>query len=310
MPRLLAVALAALVALAPSARASGPGLSFFSVGGGELGLGYDTVVRAICAQVNAAHPGRLRCSAEATPGARYNLDALLSGELGFGIVQADLLHAATHGDQGHPLRLVARLYDETFVVLAGADTPITRLADLEGQRVDIGRPASGRHVSARTIFAATGVDVAAFAGVFTLTADTAIAELCDGRLEAVALVVGQPSALVARAVDRCGARVVALTAAEQQAVIARSPAFHRGQVAASHLSALSRDVPTVALAAALLARADEPYGLVAALAAVLQDRRAALAAATPLLAAFDPMLPVEGDEGLPMHPGVRAALSP
>lgn len=310
MPRLLAFAVAALVALAPPVRASDPGLSFFSVGGGELGLGYDTVVRAICAQVNAAHSGRLRCSAEATPGARYNLDALLSGELGFGIVQADLLQAATAGDRGHPLRLVARLYDETFVVLAGADTPITRLPDLEGQRVDIGRPSSGRHVSAQTIFAATGVDVAAFGSVFTLTADTAIAELCGGRLEAVALVVGQPSALVARAVDGCGARVVALTPAERAAVIAESPAFHRGQVAAAHLSALSRDVPTVALSAALLARADEPYGLVAALGAVLRDRRTALAAATPLLAAFDPTPPAEADEGVPMHPGARAALAP
>ena len=306
--RLILVA-AIVLGVAQAAAASDRGLAFFSVGGGELGLGYDTVLRAICGRVNAAHPGRLRCSPETTPGSRYNIDALLSGELGFGVVQADLVHAALETAGDHPLRLVARLFDETFVLLARRDAGIAGLADLVGKRVDIGRPASGRHVSAQTIFAATGVDVAAFAGLFTMTADTAVAELCADRLDAAAFVVGHPSSLVAQALDACDAVAVALTPVQREAIAAVSPAFHGDAIPAALYSALSRDVPTVALAALLLARADQDEAVVRALMRVLIDRRAALAAGTPLLDGFDPTAGLDAETAPTLHPGARQALS-
>ena len=305
----LALAVVLALAVASPAAASERRLAFFSVGGGELGLGYDTILRAVCGRVNAAAPGRLRCSPETTPGSRYNIEALLSGELGFGVVQADLVRAATDAAPDHPLRLVTRLVDETFVLLARREAAIATLADLAGRRVDIGRPASGRHVSAQTILAATGVDVASFAALFTLTADTAVAELCAGRLDAAAFVVAHPSRLVAQAIGDCDVVAVGLTPAERAAITTASPAFHAEPIRAAWYPALSRDVPTVALSALLLARADQDDAVVETLMRILIDRHAALAADTPLLDGFDPTTGAEPIPGLPLHPGAQRALS-
>lgn len=297
------------LALAAPGAASERRLVFFSVGGGELDVGYDVAVRAICAEVNAAHAGRLRCSPETTPGSRYNVEALKSGDLGFGVAQWDLAKQAAADAPGGPLRLVARLFDETFVLLTRPEAGIARLADLAGRRVDIGQPASGRHVSARALFDATGVDTDAFSTLLTLPASAAVDALCADRVDAVALVIGHPAAIVARALDACDARVTPLSAAERRAVIAAQPAFHEGFVPAGAYAALSRDAPTVALSAALLARADQPSTVVGALTRTLVDRRAALGAATRLLADLDPAAMADATDGPPLHPGARDAFA-
>lgn len=297
---------ALLLAFASPAGGVEARLGFFSVGGGELDVGYDRAVRAICAEVNAAHAGRLRCSPETTPGSRYNVDALLSGDLGFGVAQWDVVRAAHDAAPQGPLRLVARLFDEAFILLTRREAGVARLTDLAGLRVDIGQPASGRHASARSVFAAAGVDVDGFARVLTLDAGAAVDELCAGRLDAVALVIGHPAPLVARALDACDARLTPLSPAERRAVIAASPAFHAGVIPAGTYDALTADAPVVALAAALMARADQPSVRVAALAETLLARRAQLAEATPLLARLDPETMAESEGGPPLHPGARA----
>ena len=63
---------------------------FASVGTGELNGVYYPVAKAICEIVNRdVSIDGVRCSPETTPGSVYNTRAIQSGELEFGIVQAD-----------------------------------------------------------------------------------------------------------------------------------------------------------------------------------------------------------------------------
>jgi TRAP transporter TAXI family solute receptor len=300
---------AAALALSAAAARADDRLAFFSVGGGELDVGYDRAVRAICEAVNAGHAGRLRCSPETTPGARYNLDALLSGDVGFGVVQWDLALQAVVADPDGPLRLVARLFDESFTLLTRNEARVARLADLEGKRVDIGQPASGRHATTRAVLAATGVDTAGFAQLLTISGAAAVDELCAGRLDAVAFVIGHPSVLVARALETCDARITPLAPAERRAVLDALPAFHADAIAADMYEGMRADAPTVALSAVLLARADRPAPVVEAVAATLLARREALGAATALLQGLDPETMGDAADGPPLHPGARTAFS-
>ena len=64
---------------------------FASVGTGELNGVYYPVGEAICQIVNrdlSTHG--VRCSPEATPGSVYNIGAIQSSELEFGVVQSDV----------------------------------------------------------------------------------------------------------------------------------------------------------------------------------------------------------------------------
>ena len=151
--RLTLAALLAMLGTVPTmlpACALGPEEVFASIGTGELNGNYYPVGKAICQIVNRdLRTYGVRCSPEATPGSVYNIEALRTGELEFGIVQSDVQFAAHNGDDrwtGRPfrgLRSVLSLYPELVTVIARADLHIGDLAGLAGRRVNVGQRGSG-----------------------------------------------------------------------------------------------------------------------------------------------------------------------
>ena len=138
------------VAVVPPDTARAGDEVFASVGTGELNGVYYPVGKAICEIVNrdlSTHG--VRCSPETTPGSVYNTRAIQSGELEFGIVQADVNFNAYKGEGawvGKPfldLRSVLSLYPELVTVMARADSHIQDLADLAGRQVNVGSKGTG-----------------------------------------------------------------------------------------------------------------------------------------------------------------------
>src|SRR6516165_8364268 len=87
------------VAVVPPATARAGEEVFASVGTGELNGVYYPVGKAICEIVNRdLSIDGVRCSPETTPGSVYNIHAIQSGELEFGIVQADVNFNAYKGE--------------------------------------------------------------------------------------------------------------------------------------------------------------------------------------------------------------------
>jgi TRAP transporter TAXI family solute receptor len=84
---------------------------------------------------------------ETTPGSVYNIEALRSGELDFGVVQSDVAFAAYNGEEGfvgapfRDLRSVLPLHSELVTIVARAE--IHQLADLSGKRINVGPEGSG-----------------------------------------------------------------------------------------------------------------------------------------------------------------------
>ena len=98
------------------------------MGTGELNGVYYPVGKAICEIVNQdLSIYGVRCSPETTPGSVYNTRAIQSGELDFGIVQADVNFNAYKGEGawiGKPfldLRSVLSLYPELVTVVRDGD---------------------------------------------------------------------------------------------------------------------------------------------------------------------------------------------
>ena len=150
------------VAVVPPAARAGEEV-FASVGTGELNGVYYPVGKAICEIVNRdLSIDGVRCSPEATPGSVYNIHAIQSGELEFGIVQADVNFNAYKGEGawvGEPfldLRSVLSLYPELVTVVARADSHIQDLADLAGRRVNVGSRGTGTRTTWDAIEAQLG----------------------------------------------------------------------------------------------------------------------------------------------------------
>src|SRR6516165_4262417 len=138
------------VAVIPPATARAGEEVFASVGTGELNGVYYPVGKAICEIVNRdLSIDGVRCSPETTPGSVYNVGAIQSGELEFGIIQADVNFNAYKGEgawvgRAFPgLRSVLSLYPELVTVMARADLHIQDLAGLAGKRVNVGSRGTG-----------------------------------------------------------------------------------------------------------------------------------------------------------------------
>ena len=187
-------AMAAVVAVALSgtaARAADEG--FFSIGTGGVTGVYYPAGGAICRLVNkekAAHG--LTCTVESTGGSLYNLNALRSGEIEFGVAQSDWQYHALNGtskfaDEGPmtDLRSVFSLYAEPFTVLARADAGIETFADLKGKRVNIGNPGSGQRATMQVVMDAYGWTLQDFAFASELKSAEQAQALCDNKVDAI-----------------------------------------------------------------------------------------------------------------------------
>ncbi len=310
---LRALLTAAVVALAAPAGAID--LRLFTLGSGEVGGSYFVSANAICNSVNRAHRGVLRCSPEATPGSLYNLEALRDRQLDLALVQSDWQKSAYEGSDSFAstgpmtdLRSVMSLYPEALTVLARPDAGITRLSDILGKRIDIGPPASGRRATVTRILTALNLRNTDFAALLELPTDSSIDELCAGRVDATILIIGHPNAAVAAAMQRCGALLIPVQGPRVDPIFAETLGIRAGgDPAIQPIPQLTADIPSYAVIATMVTRADIAADIVEALVAATLADLPVLALRAPVLAGLDPKAMRERGLSAPLHPGAQAA---
>ncbi|MBU1170045.1 MAG: TAXI family TRAP transporter solute-binding subunit [Proteobacteria bacterium] len=174
---------------------------FVTIGtGGITGVYYPTG-GAIAKIVNKKRDEYgLRCTVESTGGSVFNVNAVLSGDLEFGVVQSDRQFQAINGqkewqDAGPQtnLRAVFSLHPEAVTLLAAVDSGIKTFEDLKGKKVNIGNPGSGQRENSIDALEASGMDYTKDIIAESVKAAEAPGLLQDNRLDAFFYTVGHPS---------------------------------------------------------------------------------------------------------------------
>ncbi len=175
--------------------------TFYTIGtGGVTGVYYPTG-GAISRIVNAKKKQyNMRLTVESTGGSVYNVNAIMAGDLDFGIVQSDRQYQAITGlaewkDKGKQkeLRAVFSIHPESITLLAGADAGIKSIKDLKGKHVNIGNPGSGQRQNAIDALTSVGINYKVDITAEGLKAAEAPGVLLDGRIDAFFYTVGHPS---------------------------------------------------------------------------------------------------------------------
>src|SRR6187551_362429 len=159
---------------------------FITIGTGGVTGVYYAVGGAVCRLMNKdrAKTG-IRCSVESTGGSVFNVNAIKSGELDFGMTQSDVQFNATKGegsfkDKADPdLRAVYAVHPEPFTVLARKEANITKFEDFKGKRFNVGNPGSGTLASMEQLLAEMKWTKADFSLAGELKADEQGPALCD-----------------------------------------------------------------------------------------------------------------------------------
>lgn len=298
----------------PGVSAATSALRLFTIGAGEVTGSYYATVEAICAAMNRAGPRGMRCSAEATQGSIYNLTALREGQIDFALVQSDWQRYAYAGEMlfapSGPMtemRTVMSLFPEALTVLAVRGRGIDSLETLAGHRIDVGAPASGRRATAIAVLQGMGLGREDFPVVLELPIASAYEELCAGRIDASLLVLGHPNAALGEVLERCDVELIPVSGEMQARVSNRSPDFRAAEIPAGTYASQPAPVPTLAVTATLVTRADQPDDIVTALVEQTLAALPRLAIEMPILSRVTPAAMER--EGLiaPLHPGAAAA---
>jgi uncharacterized protein len=188
--------------------------TFITIGtGGITGVYYPTG-GAIAKIVNKKKDVYgIRCTVESTGGSVFNVNAVMAGDLQFGVVQSDRQFQAINGlaewkDKGkqEDLRAVFSIHPESITLVAAVDADINDIADLKGKRVNIGNPGSGQRQNSIDALEAVGINYEADMNAEGIKASESASLLQDGRIDAFFYTVGHPSGSIKEAT--AGARKV------------------------------------------------------------------------------------------------------
>ena len=307
--------IAALIAIVTGAAAilptpAGAGDEVFaSVGTGELNGIYYPVGKAICQIVNRdLRTFGVRCSPEATPGSGYNIGAIQSGELEFGIVQSDVQFAAYNGEGGwlgrpfRGLRSVMSLYPELVTVIARADSHIRDLSDLKGRRVNVGSQGTGTRATWDAIEAELGWSNEERVKPVELRADATTSALCTGAIDASLLIVGDPSPLVTAQQAACAINFVAINGPAIDKLV-HDHLYYRRETIPAGTYGITADVPTFGGCASLVTSASVDARVVAVLAKAVLAHVAELRPLHPALARLRAREMINDGLTAPLHTG-------
>jgi TRAP transporter TAXI family solute receptor len=284
---------------------------FVTIGTGGVTGVYYPVGGAICRLMNETRADHgFRCSVESTAASVYNINAIGTGELTFGVTQTDVMSYAVNGEQDFAdaspqenLRAVFSLHPEPFTLVARADSGIESFADLAGKRVNVGAPGSGTQTSIDIILEAMGMSRTDFALVSELRPDEHGPALCDNQIDAFFYAVGHPSANIADPTTTCEAQIVPIGGEAIDQIIADRPFYAQATIAGGTYANNEEDVQTFGVLAALAVGAETPDDVVYALVSSVFENFDAFKSLHPALANLNPEdMVVDGLEA-PLHPG-------
>lgn len=285
--------------------------TFVTIGtGGITGVYYPTG-GAIAKIVNAKKDTyNIRATVESTGASVFNINALMSGDLEFGIAQADRQYQAYNGLsewEGKPqkdLRAVFALAPEAVTFVAAEDSGIKTLADAKGKVINLGNPGSGNRQNAIDVFEAAGLNIEKDLKGEGIKAADAPRMLQDGRIDGFFYTVGHPNGNIKEATaGKRKCRIVSIP--DIAALTEKFPYYSLTTIDMSQYPEASNkdeEVKTVGMLATLVTSAKVPDEAVYAVTKEIFENLDEFKTLHPALAGLTKEGMLEGLTA-PLHPG-------
>ena len=255
----------------------------------------------------------VKVSVQSTGGSVFNINAVLSGDLEFGIAQSDRQFQAWHGkadwkDDGaqKELRAVCSLHPEMVTLIAAVDAQVNSLADLKGKKVSIGNPGSGQRGNAEDVLKAAGLDLEKDIKTESLKAAEQPSMLQDGRIDAFFFTVGHPNGAIkeATAGQRRKVRFVPITGLD--ALLKEATYYATATIPIRHYpKAMNKeDVQTIGMMTTVVTSSKVPEDVVYALTKELFENLDTFKSKHPAFAELTKEGMLKGLTA-PLHPGAE-----
>jgi uncharacterized protein len=304
------IAAAALLWLTSLAAPAMAQQKFVTIGTGGVTGVYYAVGGAVCRLMNKSRAQTgIRCSVESTGGSVFNVNAIRSGELDFGLAQSDIQFNAAKGEgqfKGNAdpdLRAVFSVHPEPFTVLARRDAGVSKFTDFKGRRFNIGNPGSGTLSSMEELLKQMGWTRADFSLAAELKADEQGTALCDNKIDGFFYGVGHPSAAIQDPTTACGAKLIALTGPAVDALVSQHPYYAKATIPGGMYANNPNPTETYGVLATLVTSAKASDDTIYALVKAVFDNLDEFKKLHPAFAHLDPKEMIKNGLSAPLHPG-------
>lgn len=285
--------------------------TFISIGTGGVTGVYYPAGGAICRLVNRdrAEHG-IRCGVESTGGSVFNVNAIRSGEMEFGVAQSDIQFNSyngvaqfAEGGAFEGLRAVFSLHPEPFTVVARADAGIANFEDLKGKRVNIGNPGSGQRATMDVVLDALGWTTADFTVASELPPAEQAAALCDNNIDAMIYTVGHPSGAIQEATTACDTVLVNVTGDAITGLIEGNPYYRVATIPGGMYRGSDSDVTTFGVGATFVTSTDVSEDVVYQVTKAVMASLDQFRELHPALSGLNPEQMVNDGNSAPLHDG-------
>nr|WP_245416855.1 TAXI family TRAP transporter solute-binding subunit [Undibacter mobilis] len=283
---------------------------FVTVGTGGVTGVYYAVGGAVCRLMNKdrATTG-IRCSVESTGGSVFNVNAIKSGELEFGLTQSDVQFNAAKGQAQFKdkadadLRAVFSVHPEPFTVLARKESGVSKFEDFKGKRFNVGNPGSGTRASMEELLTKMGWKLSDFSLAAELKADEQGTALCDNKIDGFYYGVGHPSAAIQDPTTACGAKLISLSGAAIDALVKEYPYYAKATIPGGMYANNPNPTETYGVLATVVTSAKVPEATVYAMTKAVFDNFEEFKKLHPAFANLDPKKMIKDGLSAPLHPG-------
>ncbi len=284
---------------------------FVTIGTGGVTGVYYAAGGAICRLVNKDRKTHnIRCSVESTGGSTYNVNTIKAGELDFGMSQSDVQYNSLKGEGGFKeagaygdLRSVFSIHPEPFTVLARKEANVTKFEDLKGKRFNVGNPGSGTRSSMEELLGALNWKLSDFSLASELKADEHGPALCDNKIDGFFYGVGHPSANIQDPTTTCGAKLVPLTGAAVDKLVAAKPYYAKVAIPGGIYANNPNPTQTYGVLATMVSSSKIPAETVYQVVKATFDNFNEFKSLHPALANLDPKNMIKDGNSAPLHDG-------
>ncbi|HWK97925.1 MAG TPA: TAXI family TRAP transporter solute-binding subunit [Pseudolabrys sp.] len=283
---------------------------FVTVGTGGVTGVYYAVGGAVCRLMNKdrATTG-IRCSVESTGGSVFNVNAIKSGELEFGLTQSDVQFNAFKGEAQFKdkadtdLRAVFSVHPEPFTVLARKEAGVTKFEDFKGKRFNVGNPGSGTRASMDQLLAKLNWKLSDFSLAAELKADEQGTALCDNKIDGFYYGVGHPSAAIQDPTTACGAKLISVTGPAVDALLKEYPYYAKATIPGGMYAGNPNPTETYGVLATVVTSAKVPEATVYAMTKAVFENFEEFKKLHPAFANLDPKKMLKDGLSATLHPG-------
>ena len=204
----------------------------------------------------------IKITVESSGASVANAKLIASGDADMAILQNDIALYALQGikpmfDKPVPnIRGMTALYPEHCQIHARKDAKIATVRDLRGKRVAVGPLGSGTEQNTIQILEAYGLKFEDLAKVERLTAAESGDYLKDGRIDAAFYTTGVGASAIVDPAITVDSMIVPVDGAQADALVKKYPFYSKDKVPAGIYKGVDKDVPTVAVLAILVVKAE------------------------------------------------------